>query len=138
MRAVALAGAVGGLLLFNSWAYFGRVPYDPRVWDAFSYTAESAIGRTIQTGRCAGPVLVPQAMVASDALRYLTYGRTVEPFDLSSPPTPLPSGACLFMPADLAPAQRERLAQRLGVPPPLAPWRYPGTDTPVFWLYQMP
>lgn len=139
LRAPILAAAAAGLLLFNGWSYFGRVPYDPRIWEAFRYPAETMISRTIHEGRCAGPALVPQAVARSDVLRYMTTGSPVEAFDPASPPPRFPAGACVYIPADLPPDQLALLERRLAdAGPPEAPWRYPGTDQPVFWLYRAP
>lgn len=138
-RVGGLVAAVAIIAAVNIWGYFGRVPYDPRVWDAFTYTEETAIGRAIQGGACRGQALVPQALADSDVMRYMAYGHSVEPLRADAPPKQFPAGACVFVPASLAAADRAQLERAIaGAAPPQVIQRYPGSDNPVFWMYQLP
>jgi hypothetical protein len=138
-RIGGLAAAVAFVAAVNIGGYFGRVPYDPRVWDAFTYTADAAIGRAVQGGVCRGQVLVPQELADSDVMRYTAYGHSIAPFHADALPERFPAGSCVFVPAGLTAADRaqvERVIAGAAIPQVLQ--RYPGTDQPVFWMYQLP
>jgi 4-amino-4-deoxy-L-arabinose transferase-like glycosyltransferase len=138
LRIGAPAAALALLAAINIWGYFGRVPYDPRVWDAFTYTADTAIGRAIQGGACAGQAMAPTQIAQGDVMDYTAYGHTVAPFSLDAPPARFPPGACVFVPADLPAAQRAALDRALGGVTPQPGGRYPGTSQPVFLMYRVP
>jgi 4-amino-4-deoxy-L-arabinose transferase-like glycosyltransferase len=129
--AVALIAAI------NIWSYFGRVPYDPRVWHAFAYTEDTAIGRTIQRGVCHGQVFVPKELVSREVIGYLAYGHSVAPFNINALPAHFPAGSCVFVPSSFTAEARAQVAQRISNPTsPQVFQYYPGTDQPVFWMYQ--
>lgn len=131
--------AIASVVAINIWSYFGRVPYDPRVWDAFTYTADSAIGNAIQAEACHGQALVPQTIAEDDVMDYMAYGHSVEPFSTDSLPERFPAGSCVFIPTDMPAAERALVAQAIprGVTAQVID-RYPGTDQPVFWMYEIP
>jgi hypothetical protein len=140
--ALAGAGALAATALVaavNLWGYFGRVPYDPRVWDAFTYTADAAIGQAIRGGACRGQAFVPQELADNDVLLYTAYGHSVQPFLADALPRRFPAGSCVFLPPDFPADDRAQVERAVaGAAEPQVLQRYPGTDRPVFWIYQMP
>ncbi len=137
-RIGALAAAAAFVAAVNIWGYFGHVPYDPRVWGAFTYTADAAIGRAIQAGACRGQAWAPQNIADSDVTRYTAYGHSVAGFQASAPPA-FPAGSCVFVPADISASKLAKIERVVaGSAAPQVLQRYPGTDRPVAWMYQLP
>ncbi|NTW04393.1 MAG: hypothetical protein HGA19_24545, partial [Oscillochloris sp.] len=139
IRGGIIGSAVAFVVLINAWGYLGRVPYDPRVWDAFHYTAETAIGQAIHDGACSGTALLPERPAQSEAVSYLAYGHSVEPFRIDRLPEHFPSGSCVFFPANFALEERAQVEHVIaGAAKPQVLQYYPGTDLPVFLLYKIP
>lgn len=139
--AAARAGLLAAAALIaaiNLAGYFGQVPYDPRVWAAFDYTADTVIGRDIARGACRGQIWTTQDIADSDVTHYLTYGRPITPFRSGEPPAAFPAGSCVFVPAGLSGSRRERIAQAAGGAEAQVVARYPGGEQPVAWVYHIP
>ncbi|WP_129675006.1 glycosyltransferase family 39 protein [Candidatus Chloroploca sp. Khr17] len=132
-----LASGVLFIAIVNGWSYMGRVPYDQRMWDAFSYTAETSMGQIIQQGVCTGPIFMPEDYATSEVLAYLAPEATVIPFELHQLPAAFPHGACLFIPSEIPANQRAALEAMLEGVQPQVLQRYPGREAPVFWIYRV-
>jgi hypothetical protein len=135
----ALAAATcAASAVFNIWIYFGHTPYDPRIWNKFEYTRETAIGSYLRESPDGPHAVLPQEVAASDVIRYLTYNMPVEIFSVASPPSLL-GNVRLIIPSD-ASADMLRWAQQAAGssirPLPMRP--FPSTDQPTFWLFEVP
>ncbi len=137
-KAALAVGTLAAAALFNIWIYFGHTPYDPRIWNMFEYTRETAIGSYLRQSRDGPRAVLPQAVAASDVLQYLTYDMGVQIVSTASPPSLL-SNVRLIIPSD-ASADTWRWAQQSVGPSirarPMHP--FPSTDQPTFWLFEAP
>jgi 4-amino-4-deoxy-L-arabinose transferase-like glycosyltransferase len=120
-------------LAYNTWLYFGQMPRDPRVQEAFD-VPETAMGRVVRAHATADDpalravrVFLPAGARRSDVVRFLTSGAEVGFFDvgegLSAPPG---EQALLILPAGASPEMRATGLAALGPGArELAPPRYP-------------
>lgn len=131
-------GVPAAAVLFNIWVYFGHTPYDPRIWDKFEYTRETAIGSYLRQSGDRSPVVLPQVIAETDVIRYLAYDLPVQSFNPGSPPA-LPSGTRLLIPSDATADTWDWVQRASGSAIQRRPMRpFPGTDQPTFWLLETP
>ncbi|HEY0739425.1 MAG TPA: glycosyltransferase family 39 protein [Herpetosiphonaceae bacterium] len=131
-------GVPAASMLFNIWLYFGHTPYDPRIWDKFEYTRETAIGSYLRQSDDRSPVVLPQLIAETDVIRYLAYDLPVQSFNIASPPS-LPSGTRLLIPSDADADTWQWVERAVGSATRRQPMRpFPGTDQPTFWLVETP
>ncbi len=129
-----LAAAIA---VFNAWAYFGHMPFDPRVWNKFEYVSATMIGAYVGRLPPSQPVLVPQDVADTDVFRYLAYDREVETYTADAPHR-LAGSPLVLLPADAEVETTRWVHDQVAGWEARAMRPYPGTRRPTFWVYSLP
>lgn len=140
---VLLVSTLSAGLVWNTWLYFGKMPFDPAVYNEFDVT-ETAMARVARVPFTTSDpdlrsvrVFLPADIRRSETVRFLTRDIAVGTFDgrfLSDLPG---RQALLLLPGDASPETCDRARAALGpAATPIGPVPYaPRGERPLFLAY---
>ncbi|MCS6880893.1 MAG: glycosyltransferase family 39 protein [Oscillochloridaceae bacterium] len=117
-RAAVWAVALLASLSFNAWLYFGVMRLEPRVYNAFDMV-ETAMGRLAAAPAASADaevravrVLLPEALLGADTVRFLTWGAPPEAY--TGAPIPGDGPVLVLLPGDASAADQAATLAALG------------------------